>query len=188
MHFEPGYAYHVYNRGNNKQRLFFSDRNYQYFLDKIHDEWLPYCEIDRYCLMPNHFHFICIPNELACIAVRQKGEAAFLQKFSATIGHTQSSYAWAINKQQERTGSLFQKKAKNRVLHEGCGIGSTIPRYYITCAEYIEQNPVKAGLVKHAADWKWSSIQDRGKLLVPHPERIIIYPEMPILGKSEVIV
>jgi putative transposase len=63
MHFSPGEFYHVYNRGNNHQPLFFSNRNYLFFLKKIRDQILPVARIISYCLMPNHFHFIIMTTE-----------------------------------------------------------------------------------------------------------------------------
>lgn len=45
MHFEPDQIYHVYNQGNKKQPVFFSEANYTYFLQKVKSEWKQYCEI-----------------------------------------------------------------------------------------------------------------------------------------------
>ena len=58
MRFEPGYLYHVYNRGNNKEKIFFKERNYFYFLTKVKLELSEYFHFIAYCLMPNHFHFL----------------------------------------------------------------------------------------------------------------------------------
>ena len=66
MHFTPNEIYQVYNRGNDKQTIFFNDNNYIFFLNKIRKEWKQYCEILCYCLMPDHFHFMLVPNEEAC--------------------------------------------------------------------------------------------------------------------------
>ena len=58
MNFELDQIYHVYNRGNQKQTIFFDDRNYLLFVTKIRRELLPFCDILVWCLMPNHFHLI----------------------------------------------------------------------------------------------------------------------------------
>jgi len=58
MEFHPENLYHVYNRGNQQQILFFERANYLFFLKKVRKELLPYTEIINYCLMPNHFHFL----------------------------------------------------------------------------------------------------------------------------------
>jgi len=49
--------YHLYNRGNNKELIFFEDDNYTYFLNQLKKYVSPFCEVYPYCLMPNHFHF-----------------------------------------------------------------------------------------------------------------------------------
>ena len=57
--------YHLYNRGNNKELIFFEDDNYNYFLSQFKKYVSPYCETYSYCLMPNHFHFFIRINEEA---------------------------------------------------------------------------------------------------------------------------
>ncbi|NOX48231.1 MAG: hypothetical protein GXO89_14770 [Chlorobi bacterium] len=58
MNFIDGHIYHIYNRGNNKQLIFFKDENYRYFLRKVKSSILPLADILAFCLMPNHFHFM----------------------------------------------------------------------------------------------------------------------------------
>jgi putative transposase len=64
MNLEKGYIYHIYNQGNNRQKIFFQKRNYTFFLDKIKTHILPYGDILAYCLMPNHFHLMVLVREL----------------------------------------------------------------------------------------------------------------------------
>ena len=55
---DQGSFYHIYNRGNNKEKIFFEEKNYRHFL-KLFDKYLsPYVDVYAYCLMPNHFHFL----------------------------------------------------------------------------------------------------------------------------------
>jgi putative transposase len=58
MHFESGGIYHIYNQGNNRQKIFFSRKNYMYFVQKIEYYVKPYGNILAWCLMPNHFHLM----------------------------------------------------------------------------------------------------------------------------------
>jgi putative transposase len=58
MHFEKESLYHIYNQGNNRQKIFFSQENYLFFLRKIKIHVLPYADILAWCLMPNHFHLM----------------------------------------------------------------------------------------------------------------------------------
>jgi putative transposase len=150
MNFSPDSIYHIYNRGNDKQPIFFLEENYSFFLNKIKQDLPKLCDILAYCLMPNHFHLLIyvpatseglnfIPNQNQQILVRK-------------LGSILSSYSQAINKQENRTGSLFQQKTKSKL------IDSSI--YSITCFHYIHQNPLNANLVSIMEDWPYSSFSE----------------------------
>ncbi|MEO7306407.1 MAG: hypothetical protein ABIR78_12440 [Ferruginibacter sp.] len=162
MHFEKDQVYHVYNRGNNKQTIFFTDANYLFFLQKIKAEWKQYCEILCYCLMPNHFHFMLVPNESGCDKIVLGDKSTYLQNLSKAIGKTLSSYTKAINLQNGTTGNLFQKKTKAKCLTEDNRIISSFTNHdhLLTCFHYIHQNPKEAKLVTHLKDWQYSSYPD----------------------------
>jgi putative transposase len=57
--FEPGVIYHVFNRGNNKENIFFEEENYRYFLELLKKHLLPIADIYAYCLLKNHFRCRC---------------------------------------------------------------------------------------------------------------------------------
>jgi putative transposase len=162
MHFIPNEIYHVYNRGNNKQTIFFNDDNYIFFLNKLRKEWKLHCEILCYCLMPNHFHFMLVPNEEACKAIHLGDKLTHLQNFSKIIGKTLSSYTKAINIQNNTMGNLFQKKTKSKCLSEieSTQIKFTARDYALSCFHYIHQNPLQANLVKELNQWRYSSFPD----------------------------
>jgi len=142
MEFKPNTLYHVYNRGNNRQKIFFNYGNYLYFIKKIEKYLLIHCDLLAYCLMPNHFHFLIEPKE--------KSQDKEINKAFQII---LSSYSQAINKQENRTGSLFQQHTKAKSL-EHYGL------YAETCFHYIHQNPLKAGLVKEIERWEFSSVKE----------------------------
>ena len=71
MQYESNKLYHLYNQGNNKQQLFFSDDNYAYFLRAYEKLVSPYCDTLAYCLMPNHFHFMIHQNPLTAGLVKR---------------------------------------------------------------------------------------------------------------------
>src|SRR5688572_18950267 len=106
MHFDPNQVYHVYNRGNNKGPIFFEERNYSFILKKVENEWLKFCEVMCYCLMPNHFHFMIMAHETGCEEIIIKERQTHLQQLSKVIGKTLSSYTQAINIQNKTTGNL----------------------------------------------------------------------------------
>jgi len=169
MHFTPNEIYHIYNRGNNRQIIFFNDDNYIFFLKKIREEWREYGEILAYCLMPNprltgrqDFHLMMIPNEKACIHVSLGERLTHMQNLSKAIGKTLSSYTKAINIQNTTTGNLFQKKTKAKCLSENENVlhKFSVRDYALTCFHYIHQNPLLANLVNELSKWKYSSYPD----------------------------
>ena len=162
MHFEPNQIYHVYNRGNNKQPIIFTDANYLYLLQKIKTEWKKYADVLCYCLMPNHFHLMLVPNEDGCKNIILADKETNMQNLSKTIGKTLSSYTKAINIQNKTTGNLFQKKTKVKLLTGPNSLieNFSIHEYVLTCFHYIHQNPLKAKLVKDLKDWIYSSYLD----------------------------
>lgn len=150
MFLTEGNIYHVFNRGNNKQPIFFKQGNYGYFLNKADNYIRPYCDILAWCLMPNHFHLLIHANENSTPIIK---DGSFeRQQFSQGIKQLLSSYTKAINKQEGKTGSLFQQKTK-AILTENSGHAQT-------AFHYIHQNPLKAGLVKKMEDWPHSSFID----------------------------
>lgn len=148
MSFQPDHFYHIYNRGNNKQKIFFTDANYQFFLKKIKKEISARCDLICYCLMPNHYHFMIYFDQ------RHENfrEAIKMHDLERKIGTLQSSYTRAINNQEGRVGSLFQAKFKVIEI-----IDTT---QAINCFNYIHRNPLKAGLVEDITLWRYSSFNE----------------------------
>jgi putative transposase len=157
MYFDGTEFYHVYNRGNNKQLIFFNDRNYLFFLRKISEQILPFADIFAYCLMPNHFHLLIRPNE-GGLTERNSFGGKPMQELSYRLGMLLSSYAQAINKQNKTSGSLFQQKTKAKILSETDN-GTRIS-YFEQCFHYIHNNPVAAGIVQNPEEWPYSSYPD----------------------------
>jgi putative transposase len=180
MHLEQGHIYHVFNQGNNRDRIFFKRENYLFFLRKMRTHILPFSDVLAYCLMPNHFHIMMVINETEMLFNRSATQSRAPIKKQKTninkeIGILLASYTRAINKEQERSGSLFRQKTKAECLT--CNKGKT-PSFFNTnygtrinvsrqenqypqvCFDYIHHNPVKAGLVKRAIDWEFSSYRD----------------------------
>jgi REP element-mobilizing transposase RayT len=156
MHLEEGNLYHVFNRGNNKQNIFFERRNYIFFLEKVNLYLKPNCEILAWCLMPNHFHFLIYANNYSVKVIRDGSFGR--QQFSQSIKQLLSSYTKAINKSYSRSGSLFQQKTKAVCLLD------SEDNHPSVALHYIHQNPMKSGLVSKMEDWEFSSFQDYNRL------------------------
>jgi putative transposase len=184
MHFEQGHIYHIYNQGNNRQRIFFERDNYLFFLRKMREYLLPYGDILAWCLMPNHFHWMvavkAVEIDVAAVGAVTDGVTSShpvskLRILNDSIAILLRSYTRAINKQTGRSGNLFREASKAECLTKLEGItpsfyntstGTQISTHYLEeqypqiCFEYIHQNPVKASLVKNAEDWEFSSYRD----------------------------
>ncbi|MBD2183807.1 REP-associated tyrosine transposase [Aerosakkonema funiforme] len=135
---QAGNYYHVYNRGNNRQLIFFERENYVYFLRQLRNHLIANgTDIIAYCLMPNHYHLL-----------------VYLQtdKFSDLMQAFSLSYTKAINKRYERTGSLFQGRFQ--------AIHVDREEYLLHLTRYIHLNPVRANIVQKAEDWEFSSYQE----------------------------
>jgi putative transposase len=186
MQFQADHLYHIYNQGNNSQRIFFEPRNYEFFMEKMKLYILPYADVIAYCLMPNHFHWLVQVNRVE-VEVGASGVVASSvgvtwshadtkkakhRSLNDSIGILLRSYTRAINKQEGRTGSLFREETKAICVScekersndfyrkEGVLTSSNIPwekAYPQVVFNYIHHNPVKAFLVEHATDWDYSS-------------------------------
>lgn len=150
MQFQQHTLFHIYNRGNNRQNIFFEKGNYIYFLFKIRNYLLPHCEILAYCLMPNHFHLLIYADERTMQTIKIGNREVNVLSYG--FQNLLSSYTKAINKRFERTGSLFTQNTKAKAL-------APLPDGYI-CMKYIHQNPLKANLVQETHEWEFSSFQD----------------------------
>ncbi len=130
-----GFPHHVVQRGNYRQIVFEKDDDYLQYL-----EWLQiYCKkhtlkIWGYCLMSNHVHFIAVPTEYDSLA--------------KTFNTLHMRYAHYFNIRHKNRGHLWQGRFFSCALDE---------KYLYTAMRYVENNPVRAGIVKNAADYRWSS-------------------------------
>ncbi len=186
MQLGKGNLYHIYNQGNNKRKIFFNRNNYLFFLKKVNTYITPYADIIAWCLMPNHFHFMVLINEIELPVTSNTVTATLKDSISRknrsindSIGIMLRSYTRAINKQQNFSGKLFREKTKAECI--SCHKGIT-PSYIMqngvtkinfkhpdqqypqVCFNYIHDNPVKAKLVIKATDWEFSSAMDFANL------------------------
>mgnify|MGYP002629499256 CR=1 FL=1 len=148
--------YHIYNRGINHEKIFYTEDNYTFFLEKIQKYVKPYSFIFAYCLMPTHFHII--------IQIKPHIDTA---NFKKDIGVLLRSYAQAINKSIKRSGSLFQQhtKAKNLLPIPYAQFQNL--NYLQNCFAYVHLNPVTANLVNKVEAWKFSSYHEHAGLKKP---------------------
>lgn len=119
---ENGFYYHIYNRANNYEKMFYEEENYRYFLQLMVKYLFSVCQIYAYCLLENHFHILVrikeeneIPEE-----IRKK-------KVSQHFSNMFNAYTKAINKRYKRRGCLFQEHlGRKRIMEEKYLIDATV--------------------------------------------------------------
>lgn len=140
-----GLFFHVLNRAARRDRLFHTDGDYQGFLRVlIEGHRRTPVDLMAYCVMPNHFHLVVKSDDTNRLS-------AFMQWCTGT-----HSKRWHVWNGSTGTGPVYQGRFKSFPIQSD--------PHFLTVCRYVEANPVRAGLVKHAADWPWSSLAQRGGL------------------------
>lgn len=137
---EKGYFYHIYNRGNNREVLFFENDNYLYFLNLVNKYLLPIAEIYSYCLLKNHFHIL--------LKIRDDSDVPE-ERLHLRFSNLFNAYAKAINKKYGRDGSLFKERYKRKRI--------TDEDYLVNTIIYIHLNPVRHGFCDQYENYMFSS-------------------------------
>lgn len=140
--------YHFYNRGNNRQQVFFEAENYWYFLRGVQKYLVPVMNIVSYCLMPTHYHILG--------RIKQTPEASKTSDVSLQVSLAMQkfliSYTKAINKRFNRVGSLFQGQFQAKPVRNDT--------HLLNLCVYIHANPVKDGLVALPENWIYSNYRE----------------------------
>lgn len=112
------------------------DEDYYFYLEKLQKASQKHeCDIHAYVLMTNHVHLLVTPNK-----------ADGLAKMMQMIGRYYVQY---FNHSYKRTGTLWEGWYKATLIDS--------EQYALTCYRYIELNPVRAQMVRHLAEYPWSS-------------------------------
>ena len=132
-----GIPHHVTQRGNRRGQTFFEEGDYQLYLDLLAEAALKAgTEIWSYCLMPNHVHIILVPRDT--------------DGLRRTFGDLHRRYTGYINARLRTTGHLWQGRFGSVAMDEA---------HLAHAVRYVALNPVRAGLVTRAEDWRWSSVR-----------------------------
>jgi len=121
-----------------KMKLFKDDEDFQairelftYTKRKFH------YKIHHYCLMQTHFHLVVSMSDV--------------DKFSRAMQFAKSQYSYKFHTKYHLSGPIWRDRYRSLLIED--------ESYLRVCGQYIEDNPVKAGLVNHAKDWKYSSFR-----------------------------
>lgn len=148
-----GIPQHVIQRGNNREPCFYAEDDYRRYLEDLKESAEKYdCRIHAYVLMTNHVHLLVTP-------MKESGISQMMQ----ALGRR---YVYYINKTYKRTGTLWEGRYKSSLIDSD--------NYLLTCMRYIELNPIRASMVNHPGEYKWSSYHanaqgDINSLIESHP-------------------
>jgi putative transposase len=132
----PGVTLHLIQRGNNRSACFFAEEDYLFYLEHLADQARKHdCAIHAWCLMTNHVHLLLTPAKPESAGMLMKG-----------LGQRYVQY---INRTYRRSGTLWEGRFRSCLMQEDS--------YVLACYRYIEMNPVRAGMVEHPAEYRWSS-------------------------------
>ena len=132
----PNYPHHVTQRGNRRQKTFFSHEDYRsYFQLLVTAKAKANVDIWAYCFMPNHVHLVVVPKNI-------DGLAAF-------FSDSHRRYTRRVNLRNGWRGHLWQERFHSFVMDE---------QHLSAAVRYTELNPVRAGLCDRPEDWRWSSV------------------------------
>ena len=129
--FVPGYAAHVIQRGNNRQKIYFDEEDYGHYLSLLGKARERYsCAIHAYVLMTNHAHLLITPEDKTAI--------------SQVMQYVGRHYVPYINKKYTRTGTLWEGRFRASIVDSAA--------YLLACYRYIELNPVRPGMAQQAQE------------------------------------
>lgn len=149
-----GIPWHIIQRGNNRSAYFYADEDFHRYLETLREQAARHgCAIHAYVLMTNHVHLLLTP--------AKPDSAGQLMK------HLGQRYVQYINRTYRRSGTLWEGRFRS------CLTQST--EYVLSCYRYIELNPVRADMVRHPRDYRWSSYRGNAEglpdpVITPHAE------------------
>src|SRR5271154_1756573 len=137
-----GYVYHVLNRAAGRMAMFRRDSDFAAFervMVEAHERVpLP---ILSWCVMSNHWHFVVRPTTDSQVT-----------DFFRWLTHTHAM-RWRVAHRTVGYGHLYQGRFKSFPVQG--------EEHVLTVCRYVERNALSAKLVRHAEDWRWSSLWTR---------------------------
>lgn len=150
--FLPDVPAHVLQRGNNRQAVFFDDDDRLAYLGWVREGAHRYgCKVHAYVLMTNHVHLLLNSDH-------PEGVGSLMKLLG-------QRYVQYVNRTYRRSGTLWEGRYRSCLIQE--------EGYLLACQRYIELNPVRAGMVVHPAEYRWSSYRanaqgEADRLIRPH--------------------
>lgn len=137
--------YHIYNRGNRKNKIFINEKDYHHFISIIRRyEKMFDVIIFSYCLMPNHYHLI----------LKLGDSKTDITRF---MHRCMTSYSMYFNRKYGFVGPLCQGNFEARIVESNVD--------FLGLIDYLKNNPVEAGLVSGEGKYKWLFLRKVGPRL-----------------------
>lgn len=131
----PDVPHHVTQRGNQRRDTFFERGDGLAYLSLLREHiQRQSIEVAAYCLMPNHVHLVLIPSTT--------------DGLHRALKAINGRYAQRVNRMRQQVGHLWQNRYFSSPLDSD---------HFMNAVRYVELNPVRAGLSKHAEEYEWSS-------------------------------
>lgn len=148
----PNIPLHLIQRGNNQQACFVADEDYRFYLDWLGDyAGKAGCRVHAYVLMTNHVHLLVSAERADAVGAMMKA-----------LGQRYVQY---FNRTYRRSGTLWEGRYRSCL--------TQAEDYLLACQRYIELNPVRAAMVEHPGEYRWSSYRTNAQgeaesLIQPH--------------------
>jgi putative transposase len=157
----PNVPIHIIQRGNNRQACFYHDPDYRLYLEWLGEYAIKTgCQIHAYVLMTNHVHLLLTAQSVDGVGQLMK--------------HLGQRYVQYINRTYRRSGTLWEGRFKSCLAQS--------EHYTLNCYRYIELNPVRAGMVDHPAEYRWSSYRcnaqgEKNRVIQAHSTYLELGPD-----------
>ena len=152
------YPVHLIQRGNNRSACFCTPADRSFYLYLLTEQARNLdCAVHAYVLMTNHVHLLLTP-------ATDDGPSLLMK-------HLGQRYVQYVNRTYGRSGTLWEGRFRSSIVQER--------GYLLQCYRYIELNPVRANIVDHPRDYRWSSYSSNAEsqasmLLTPHAEYLAL--------------
>jgi len=134
----PGYPHHIIQRGNNRQTIFTTDGDYQFFRDALVEAAGRFgLAIHGHVWMTNHIHLLASP--------------LYADNIGKTLQSVGRRYVQYFNYTYKRTSTLWDGRYRATVVDS--------ESYLLKLMHYIDMNPVRASMVSHPRVYAWSSFR-----------------------------
>jgi REP element-mobilizing transposase RayT len=159
---------HIISRSIRKEKIFKDSEDFELFLNLLHElKDKSRFKIFHYCLMQTHFHLVV--------------QIHSVQLFAKGLNQLKSRYIYAFHTKYKISGPIWRERYKSLLIED--------ERYLLACGNYVENNPVKAGLVQQVEDWKYSSgqhyLNKRKDMLVDGYNSLNITDQLDLLSEED---